>query len=391
MLTPPVMRVGVVAGFVLSMSCGGAPCPPAAEPEAPTASCAEATVAPPEPASARCAGLVDPPPAPAPAEPPPAPATCADNAAGERAMQAMLEREYHRSTSPSRVDVSFDCDPLGAEIRALELVHQVDYMVSSTFTVARLERGAEGDVAVRAIRMHLPTIAADEMTWTTATAGSFTRFTGTIPRAAVDRAIPSLRAALVARLREVELPRPPRTRTVIGPRIGAIHGPFSVRLIDEAGRALVRGGTTSTSGPGQREWLGPTVAMRELFDLLEAHAAWVDATRAPEDAPLLRAVLDAPRAEPWGGAGYLALAQAVGWDLPARELLAVLQPAPHEQEIEPRGPLGVRHPFLDRERAIAVADLVRRSGVDPRNAADGTPRTIADVSAALLRECGAGH
>lgn len=391
MLTPPGMRVGVIAAFVLSISCGGAPCPPAAEPEAPVeSSCAEETAAPPAPASGRCAALVDPP-LPAPAEPPPPAATCADNAAGERAMQTLLATEYHRSTEPSRVDVSFDCDPLATEIRALELVHQVDYMVSSTFTIARLERGAEGDVAVRAIRMHLPTIDAEEMTWTSATAGSFTRFSGVIPRAAVDRALPSLRAALVARLREVELPRPPRMRTVIGPRVGAVHGPFSVRLIDEAGRALVRGGTTATSGPAQREWLGPTVAMRELFDLLEAHATWVDATREPEDAPLMRAVLDAPRAEPWGGAGYLALAQAVGWDLPARELLAVLEPVPDERDLEPRGPLAVRHPFLDRERAIAVADLARRSGVDPRTAADGTVRTIAEVSAELLRECGGGH
>ncbi|MCB9592595.1 MAG: hypothetical protein H6719_07675 [Sandaracinaceae bacterium] len=384
----------ILSALVLfALGCGGAP-----PPVPPVATCPEPELPPPpppEPAN-RCAPLFAEEPAAPPAEELPLSATCADDARGERAAREQLLREYHRSREPSRIDVSFGCDPLRAEVRVLELVQEFDYGGSSHFTVARLERPAEGDVTVRALRLDLPAVRGDEMTWESAIASELTRSVGTIPRAELDAILSSARAALVASLREVELPHPAGRVTIMAPRVGAVQTAFSIRVVDEAGAALERRGITATSGPRQRDWLGPTVVTRDLWDLIELHASWERAPAAPapsaaDDLELVRGALQMSgrvgEAAPWSGPSYLALLARLRIGLSPSAMLEVLAPAPAEEPATAEGPIGVRLPFLDRARAVVIDELARRTGWDARRGADGAVRPVADVASDYVQEC----
>lgn len=310
-------------------------------------------------------------------------ATCANNPDGERAMRTRLAREYHRRTDPSRVDVEFGCDTLGDEVRALEIVHQHDYQLASHFTVARFTREDGGAFAVRAVRLELPAVEASEMTWESARRGTLLHWVGTVPAAAVDPLIPQLRAALVARTREVALPSR-GARGAIVPRIGPIASPFTVRLIDAEERRLVGEGLTATSGGAQREWLGPTVAFQMLAGVLEEHAQWAETARDVEDAELVHHAIGPRREPPWSGPGYHGIQAYLDVRLGSDVLLAALEPIPFEEDVVPEGPLGVRMPFHDRARVFALHEIARRSGwrMD-----EGDARPIGDLAAEVLREC----
>lgn len=377
----------MMVGLALSMvACGGSP--PPLEPRAEHEEVCVEPAPEPEPTAPRrnrCEALFEDEGVAGPT-PPEVAARCADNPAGEHAMRARLEREYHRAGEPSRVDVSFDCDPLGADLRFLRVVQQVDFQLASYFTVARFTRPeGEGDVEVRAIRLELAAVEPDEMTWTNARQGTFRRFVGTIPRRAFDAAVPSIRAAVLARTREVELPHR-GARTIIAPRVGAVRSPFAIRLADADERALVRAGTTATSGPAQREQLGPTIALQTLIDLLEEHASWETARPDADDAQLVRQMR--PGTGRWRGPGFLATASVTEHQLlGSTDLLAALEPFPEEPALEPHGPLGVRSWFFDRARVLALAEIARRTGWDLQ----GDSRPIGELAAEVLAECRAAE
>ncbi|MBX3276301.1 MAG: hypothetical protein KF729_38970 [Sandaracinaceae bacterium] len=151
-------------------------------------------------------------------------ASCAHNPQGERAMRARLARDYRRRADPSRVDVDLGCDTLGDDARALELVHQHDFQRVSRFTVARFTRDDGGTFAARAVRLELSVVEPAEMTWESARRGTLSHWVGAVPSATLERRIPLLPAALVARTREVALPSRGR-RGVSAPRVAPSRHP----------------------------------------------------------------------------------------------------------------------------------------------------------------------
>jgi hypothetical protein len=172
----------------------------------------------------------------------------------------------------------------------------------------------------------------------------------------------------------------------VSANVGAAPVPFSLRLIDAEQHTLVRSGLSSSSGAAQRTMLGPSLAYRMVAELLGESATFAPAEPEAEDVALVRSAFSVPREARRGVADH-ALAQRVGLRLPARDLLSVLEPHRLEHRLEPHGPLGVRRQNTGRARALAILELIRRTGWDARNDENGQPRPMHELAADYLAQC----
>ncbi|MCB9597820.1 MAG: hypothetical protein H6719_34200 [Sandaracinaceae bacterium] len=339
------------------------PCPSAPPPVVEVA--AEA------PAPNRC--LATAPDAPTPPTARDASEVCANHLRAERALRRELTAAFQRTVEGSVVDVSFGCDGLGEDVMEIDL--ELGYGHGGSLSLWRLRR--EGEVfrvqGVGLLHRRRASEGSDPYALE-ADRYELGRAEGEVPAATVDRALDRVRAALTARLREIEPTRPPRGGSGFGSS-SDFHA--VIEIADDEGRRLGDRYTGYESSPGQRRYLAVQLARDALFPLIEPFGLTRgEATDADRDLFQDRLEAAAPH-----------LDERFAWWV--RERMAWLA----AQLGTPRS-IPILLPWLegpsdeagDRTRRLVANALAAITGWDERSRDDG-PRPIDEVAEAYLVEC----
>lgn len=370
-----VLGVGCAAATASAPPGGGAALPAAATlslPAPPPALDVEAEpIAAPPPPPDRCYPKGRPPPAPPPRLPAPLPCRARDPGV-EQPLAALLASRYRPTGKGSRIDVRFGCDWLEEGIR--RVVIERGALHARTLEIWQLTRAE-----ARPPRYDVVGIAYERrpMHWMGEPLFQVAR--GALLAADVEAALPEVRAALVAEMREV-FPRLPRMRW------GFMRGSPShtaVRVEDAAGRAIeLRHVGQETSGK-QGRFLPAQRALERLAPLLEPFS-W---ERRPADEGM-RALFTERflLAEEsfrelgawWTPERWAGLSRWLGTPALIPSLLRLL-PIPPEKKDDSRA---------QDNREAALAALAALTGWDARVAADGTKRSPEEAARDYLEACG---
>lgn len=340
--------------LLLGCACAKAPVtPPTAEtPPPPTAPAAQPEPpAPAEPAPPTCRVEA----APAAAAPPPAAACVPVPAALQKRLSAELRRAFRPTAPGGKLAASYECDPLAAPV---ELVYETGSGHGHLVSLTRLRWR---DRTIEALRLR----GNPELTVERASFG----------RAALDAALPELRALALARLEEQ---RPPEPRGMSA--YGSSHDWFAlVRLVDDAGRALERGFAGYDNSDNQLRSI-PVAALDKRVESALEKVTWQPAAIDDDARAFFVARFLAgneEHAEWWVREHLVALAGAAGTPALVPALITRAQDNNADASAE-------------RTREHALAALAQLAGFDARKDERGAPVPPADAAAAYARACAQG-
>ena len=314
--------------------------------------------------------------------------TCRDERAQERSVASQLTRRFKHTLDGSRLDVSFDCNPITAPVESIEL--ELGSGHGGSLTIWRIYRTREDDdqapYHVVGIAHSEPWLPFEKYTWSVADRFSVKIAHGTLATERVNRALKSSLTALTARLRELE--RPIKVG-LNGMRMETTSNNFhvSIRVRDASGHELERAFTGYAGTLGQGRYLGLELAMESLRPLLDGVAFDADSPNAHDRVFFERQMLTVHNRAWWVEERYVRLAGRVGDRVLIPMLVEVLRNRLKEASADGSEN---RKEALASQLMDPILALVRISGWDARTDRSGHERSLVDVAREYIDECSLG-
>ncbi len=310
--------------------------------------------------------------------------TCVDHEPLARRWAQKLAKSYQRVAN-GRVDVSFQCDPLTADLS--EIVVESGYGHGGSLQIWRLTRQSESTPSFDVIGVAHPTYYAQDKDSTLPLIAR-----GEIASRDLEKALASVRVLLTASIREVEPPPKPGTIGLHSMFFssGDFHHHF--RLRDDGQHELAGGFTGYPNSQAQRAYVAIQQAMKELdpwLDRLSFQRAQPDSQlRKWFSAYFTSAWPRVQSGDAWwvrermlnlaGQLGDASVIPIVAGEL-GRQLRRVRE-APADKRVELAG----------RHLAEPLAALKALTGWDPREADDGSERPLMAAVELAVSECSRG-
>jgi len=387
---PPV-RVLLALGALVAVACAGkftslatAPCPTVVAQTPPTHSAPETVSK--STAVNRCLpqGLPQIPSPPSVIEA----HTCRDDRAQERAVAAKMAQRFKHTLVGSKVDVSFDCNPITRPVDAIEM--ELGSGHGGSLTIWRIYRTHEDDdqapYHVIGIAHNEPWLPYDKYTWPVADRFSVKIAHGTLAAGIVNRALKSSLPALTARLRELE-PPPGAGRNGFYVETSSNDVHETIRVRDGSGLELERTFTGYEGTSGQGSYLGLELAMESLRPLVENIEFDADSPTVEERAFFDRQMLTTRSRAWWVEDRYVRLAGRIGGKVLIPRLVDVLRDRLKEANTDSSE---YRKELLTTRLMDPILALVRVSGWDARTDASGLERNLVEVARDYVDECTRG-
>ena len=314
--------------------------------------------------------------------------TCQDDRAREHAVAAKITQRFKHTLAGSKVDVSFDCNPLTSPVESIEL--ELGSGHGGSLTIWRIYRTREDDdqapYHVFGIAHNEPWMPYDKYTWPVADRFSVKIAHGTLATEIVNRAIESSLPALTARLRELE-PPPVAGRNGFYAETSSNDFHESIRVRDDSGHELERTFAGYEGTLGQGGYLGLELAMESLRPLVENIAFDADSPNAQEREFFERKMLTTRKRAWWVEDRYVRLAGRIGGKILVPRLVEVLRDRLNEANADSSE---YRKELLTTQLMDPILALVRVSGWDARTDASGHERSLVEVARDYVDECTRG-
>ena len=314
--------------------------------------------------------------------------TCRDDRAAERAISAKIMQRFRHTLDGSKVDVSFDCNPITRPVEAIEM--ELGSGHGGSLTIWRIYRTPEDDDQAP---YHVVGIAHDELwmpydkyTWSIADRFSVKIAHGTLPTGTVNRALKLSLPALTARVRELE-PPPEAGRNGFFMETSSNDFLESIRVRDDSGHELERTFAGYEGTLGQGGYLGLELAMESLRPLVENIVFDADSPSAQEREFFDRQMLTPRNRAWWVEDRYVRLAGRIGDKVLIPRLVELLRDRLNEANADSSE---YRKERLTTQLMDPILALVRVSGWDARTDASGHERSLVEVAQDYIDECTRG-